>query len=174
MACSTIESILKGCDNNIGGLYTAYVFDMDDVDTATESTTDWSMTALTLAAHSPALAFEFKRNTSDFTDEAQIDLVAGSSFYKKTINLVFHRRDADKSKAIKILGEGQRYLGVVVGDANGNFWYFNYMQLTADAGGSGKAKGDGSNYNVTLGGEGEFSARTVSSAIAAQLLIATS
>lgn len=174
MACNTLESILKSCDNNMGGIYTAYVFDMDQIDTITEDPTTWSITALTLLPGEPALNFQFKRNTSNYTDEAAVDLVAGSSFYNKTINLVFNRREADKSKALKIVGEGQRYLGVVIGDANGNFWYFDYMQLSAVAGGSGTARADGSNYNVTLVGQGEFLAKEVSAAIAAALLVPVS
>lgn len=174
MACNTLESILKGCENNTGGIYTAYIFDMNDIATVTEDEATWAITALTMLPLSPALSFEFKRNTSNFTDELQQDLIAGSSYYLKTINLVFHRRDAEKSKALKILGEGQRYLGVVVGDANGNFWYFDYMQLKTVAGGSGTARADGSNYNITLEGQGEFLAKSVSAAIAASILVATS
>ena len=174
MACNELENIIKSCDNNTGGIYTAYVGDMDDIASITEDQATWSITAMTLAALTPAMSFYFKRNTSNYTDEATNDLIAGSSFYTKTINLVFHRRDADKSKAIKILGEGQRYLYVVVGDANGTFWYFPYMQLTAVTGGSGTARADGSNYNVTLVGMDEFAAYTMSEAIASSLLVATS
>jgi hypothetical protein len=174
MACNTIEEIIKSCENNTGGIYTAYIGDMDDIATVTEDSATWAITAFTLAAHSPSLAFSFKRNTSNYTDEASIDLIAGSNFFTKTINLIFHRRDAAKSKAIKILGEGQRYLYVIIGDANGNYWYFDYMQLSAVAGGSGTARADGSNYNVTLVGQGEFTAKTISSALAASSLIATS
>ena len=172
--CDRLIGIDKTCDNNQGGIYTAYIFDMLDIATVTEDPATWTITALTLLGHSPALAFDFKRNTGDFTDDGTINLTNGSTFYKKTISLMFHRRDAEKSKAIKILGEGQRYLGVVIGTANGDFWYFPYMQLSADTGGSGKARGDGSNYNITLAGEDQYSAKTVSSAIAAALLIAVS
>jgi len=174
MACNTIETILKGCDNNQGGIYTAYVFDMDDINTITESTTNWSITALTLLGHSPALSFEFKRNTGSYTDEEKIDLAVGSTFWAKTVNLQFHRRDAAKSKSIKILGEGQRYLGIVIGDANGLFWYFPNMQLSATTGGSGKVRADGSNYDIVLIGEDETSAKTISSVLAAALLVANS
>lgn len=169
--CGLLENIPKGCENNTGGIYTAYVFDMDDITLVTEDAATWAITALTLGALFPAMSFSFKRNTSNFTDEASIDLVAGSSFFTKTINLVFHRREAAKSRALKILADGQRYLGIVVGDANGNFWYFDYMQLSANAGGSGTARADGSNYNVTFMGEGEFAAKEVSAAIAASLLL---
>lgn len=172
MACNTLETILKSCGNNQGGVYTAYGFDMDDIVTVTEDETTWSITALVLST--PALAFSFKRNTSNYTDESAIDLVAGSSFYNKMINLVFNRREAAKSKSIKILGEGQRYLSWVVGDANGKFWYFDYMQLATVTGGSGTARPDGSNYNVALKGEGEFPAKEVSAAIAASILVPVS
>ena len=174
MACNEIESIIKSCDNNTGGIYSAYIGDMDDIATIVENQATWSVTTMTLAALTPALAFYFKRNTSNYTDEVASDLVAGSSFATSTIKLVFHRRDADKSKAIKILGEGQRYLYVVIGDANGLFWYFPYMQLTANTGGSGTARADGSNYNVTLVGQNEFTAYTMSANLAASLLVATS
>lgn len=174
MACNELENIIKSCDNNSGGIYTAYIGDMDDIASITENEATWSITAMALDALTPALSFYFKRNTSNFTDEVASDLIAGSSFATSTINLVFHRRDADKSKAIKILGEGQRYLYVVVGDANGLYWYFPYMQLTANTGGSGTARADGSNYNLTLVGQNEFTAKTMSAALAASLLVATS
>jgi hypothetical protein len=174
MACNELEEIIKSCDNNTGGIYTAYIGDMDDIASITEDPATWTITAMTLDALTPALPFYFKRNTSNYTDEVASDLIAGSSFATATINLVFHRREADKSKAIKILGEGQRYLYVVIGDANGLFWYFPYMQLTANTGGSGTARADGSNYNVTLVGQNEFNAKTMSAAIAASLLVATS
>lgn len=169
MACNDLENIIKSCDNNTGGIYTAYVGDMDDIDSFTEDFATWAITAMTVTT--PALSFYFKRNTSNYTDEGASDLIAGSSFFTSTINLVFHRRDADKSKALKIIGEGQRYLYVVIGDANGTYWYFPYIQLTTNAGGSGTARGDGSNYNVTLVGQNEFSAYTMSEAIAAALLV---
>lgn len=173
MACNTLEGIVKGCENNSGGIFTAYIFDMDDFNStlSVEDPTTWTWTTFELILGAEAMNFEFKRNTSDYKDEAQIDLVAGSSFYKKTVELMFHRRDADKSKAIKLLGEGQRYLGVVVGDANGQFWAFLNMQLSADTGGSGKARPDGSNYNITLVGEDQYLAKTVSADDAAALLV---
>lgn len=174
MACTSLETILKSCTNGVGGIYTAYIFDMDDVDTVTEDASTWMITALTLANLTPALSFEFKRNTSEYLDEAQIDLVAGTTFYKKTVNLVFHKREAIKSKSIKILGEGQRYLGAVVGDAMGQFWYFPYLQLMTDTGGSGKAKADGPNYNISLVGEDLYPAKGVSAILAASLLIPNS
>ena len=155
MACNTLTSILKSCDNNIGGITSIYINDQDSVDT-TEIIVDtnWTITDFgTLVTQ--FVPFEFRRNTGMFTEEAAIDLVNGSSFVTQTITLIFHRREASKSKAIKILGEGQRDLALVVGDANGKYWYFPKAQLTAVTEGSGTAKADGSKYSVTFVAENE-------------------
>jgi len=62
------------------------------------------------------------------------------------------------------LGAGQQYLAVIVQDANGKYWYFPFMQLTAAAEGSGTARADGSKYSVTLTAENEFLAYEVTEA----------
>lgn len=149
MACNNLENLIQGtCENNSGGILYAKIFDMDDVTNYSVNTASYSVSGLTLS--STASVFEFRRNTSNFTSEAQIDLVSGSTYQLGTINFIFHRREAAKSKAIKILAEGQRYLGVVIGDTNGKYWYFPYAQVSAIGEGSGTARADGSKYSVTL------------------------
>jgi hypothetical protein len=83
---------------------------------------------------------------------------------------MFHRREASKSKAIKILSEGQRDLAIIVKDANGKYWYFPFAQLSATAEGSGTAKADGSKYSVTFIAENENLAYEVDPTIIAGLL----
>jgi hypothetical protein len=63
---------------------------------------------------------------------------------------MFTRRTAAKSKALKILGLGQRFLGSVILDENGLYWVFQDLQLSTVGEGSGQAKEDGSKYSVTL------------------------
>ena len=119
MACNTITSILKGCENNIGGITSIYINDQDSME-GPIVVTDWEITDFgTLTTQ--FVPFEFRRNTGMYTEEAAIDLVNGSSFVTQTITLIFHRREAAKSKSIKILGEGQRDLALVVGDSNGKY-----------------------------------------------------
>jgi hypothetical protein len=115
-------------------------------------------------------AFEFRRNTGNFTEETAVDFANGSSFVTATITLMFHRREASKSKAIKILSEGQRDLAIIVKDANGKYWYFPFAQLSATAEGSGTAKADGSKYSVTFIAENENLAYEVDPTIIAGLL----
>jgi hypothetical protein len=78
--------------------------------------------------------------------------------------LMFHRRDQDKSQAIKILGAGQQYLNAIVKDMNGKYWYFPYLQLSAVGEGSGTTRADGSKYSVTLIAENDFLAYEIEAA----------
>lgn len=170
--CNSLTGISKSCDNNIGGIKGVWIFDMDDIATLTENTSTWSIDELTLAG-SPALlptAFEFTRNSSNFTEENPIDLANGSSYITATLNLMFSRREASKSKAIKVLGEGQRYLGALTLDSNGIYWLFTDLQLSNVAEGSGTAKADGSKYAVTLVAEVPDFAKVVDAADAQRFI----
>lgn len=165
MSCATLEQILKDCDNNSGGIYTLLINQQDNITgiTTDETGTNWQVTAITKSA--PYIALEFKRNTGSFTEDGTIDLVNGSSFVTQTINLMFHRRDQEKSRAIKVLGAGQQYLNAVVGDANGKYWYFPYLQVSAYGEGSGVTRADGSKYSLTLLAENETLAYEVDPSI---------
>ena len=165
MSCATLEQIIKDCSNNSGGIYTLLINQQENISgiTTDETGTNWEVTAITKTA--PFVALEFKRNTGSFTEEAAIDLVNGSSYVTQTINLMFHRRDQEKSRAIKVLGAGQQYLTAVVGDANGKYWYFPYLQVSAYGEGSGVSRADGSKYSLTLLAENETLAYEVDAAI---------
>ena len=168
MACTTLTDIVKGCDNNIGGITAVYINDYDNITSTTEDDATWEVTAQTVSARYQT--FEFRRNVGNYTEEASIDLINGSSFYTQTINLMLHRREATVSRAIKILGEGQRDLAVIVLDANGKYWYFPKAQLSTVTEGSGTTKADGSRYSIALVAENEFLAKEVDSTIVEALL----
>lgn len=160
--CNTLEEILKSCDNNIGGIKQVWLWDMEDITTITASASSWTYDEITIS--DVPVGYEFIRNSSNYTEDANIDLVNGSSFVTATLNLVFSRREASKSQSIKVLGEGQRYLGGLVLDSNGIYWVFLDLQLSASGEGSGTAKADGSKYTVTLLGETADFARVISTA----------
>ena len=168
MPCNTITTITKGCDNNTGGIQTIYINDQSEVATVTVNDANWEVTAMTTTAS--FVPFEFKRNTGMYTEDLASDLINGSSFVTATITLMFHRREAAKSRSIKILGEGQRDLAVIVLDANGKYWYFPTAQVTAVSEGSGTAKADGSKYSITMVAENETLAYEVDPTIIAGLL----
>ena len=163
--CQALEAILKTCDNNSGGIYGIWIIPQDEIASITPTDPSaglgWEITTINLAGLTLFTNYYIKRNTSNFTEDSTIDLVNGSSFVTQTINLMFHRREADKSRAIKILGAGQQYLAAVVLDANGIFWYFPYLQVSATGEGSGTARADGSKYTVTLLAENPYLAYNI-------------
>ena len=170
MSCATLETILKSCDNNSGGIYKFYVNQQDNVDETgigfLPAPNDWTIDTLPLVGGAdPFIELEFRRNVSSYTEESAIDLINGSTYVTATINLMFHRRDQDKSKAINILGAGQQYLAGIVQDANGKYWYFPYLQLSATGEGSGTARADGSKYSVTLLAENATLAHEVDASV---------
>lgn len=174
--CSQITSILKSCDSNIGGIKALYLWDMEDQYlTSPEFSQDantWTITALDITqngANTPVV-YQFIRNSSNYTEEYTIDLVNGSTFVTTTVTANFSRREAGKSKSIKLLTEGQRYLGALVLDSNGIYWLFQDLQLSASTEGSGTAKADGSKYTVTLLSETAEFAKVVSNADANTLI----
>lgn len=166
--CNTLEEILKSCDNNIGGIKQVWLWDMEDITTITASASNWTYDEISLSDN--PVSYEFIRNSSNYTEDATIDLVNGSSFVTATLNLVFSRREATKSQSIKVLGEGQRYLGGLVLDSNGIYWVFLDLQLSASGEGSGTAKADGSKYTVTLLGETAEFARVLTQEQAENLI----
>jgi hypothetical protein len=165
MACEALETIVKSCDNNSGGIEKIWINQQDNIDTATVPTGTWEIDDINLVASAPDYTpFEIRRNTGSYTEDAAIDLVNGSSYVTATINLMFHRRDQDKSQAIKILGAGQQYLNAIVKDMNGKYWYFPFLQLSAVGEGSGTTRADGSKYSVTLIAENDFLAYEITEA----------
>jgi hypothetical protein len=114
--CNTLTSILKSCDNNLGGIYNVYINDTDNVTAKTVNLSAHTVTAIT--ASPDYTTFEFKRNVGNFVVSPKIDLNNGSTYFEVTLTLSFTRREAAKSRALQILGEGNRYLDIIVLDAN--------------------------------------------------------
>ena len=159
MSCEALQSIAKTCDNNTGGIRTVWICQQENVTAATVSANEWTVSTLTLTAN--ANVYAINRNTGNYTEETAQDLLNGSTLVTQTITLMFNRRDKDKSEAIHVLGSGQQYLAVFILDANGKYWYFENVQLTATGEGSGTARADGSKYSVTLLAEADHLAYEV-------------
>lgn len=152
MACNSLINIPKGCDaNNIGGIYEVYIVDQDAVTATTIDSTAHTITALT--STTDFSIFQFKRNVGNFVTEETRDLLVGSNVVKSTVTLQFNRREGSKSRALSILGEGQRYLAMIVKSADGTYTYFKDMQLISSNEDSGTARADGSKYTVTFSNE---------------------
>ena len=160
MSCEALQSIAKTCDNNTGGIRTVWIAPQEDVVLVEPAGGTWIVETITSITPNCAV-YAINRNTGNYTEETAQDLLNGSTLVTQTITLMFNRRDKDKSEAIHVLGSGQQYLAVFVLDANGKYWYFENVQLTATGEGSGTTRQDGSKYSITLLAEADHLAYEV-------------
>jgi hypothetical protein len=152
MACNTnLSSILKSCDNNIGGVTKFYIVPAQIV-TAT-TVTSGMITSIGLSGATKFSEFEFNKNSASYTEEAAISFENGSTFYTTTVTLTIPRREKAKQISLALIAAGQRNLKIIVKDGNGLFWFVGYANsanLATLTEGSGAAKGDGSKYTLTF------------------------
>jgi len=152
LTCNCLDEILRGCDNNIGGLKAAYLLPFNEILSITAS--NGEVTGITIGtACDGFVAYEFNKNSSSYVEDAAIDLVNGSTFYTVTTNLVIPRRDVDKRNALALVAAGQQDLAIILLDNNGLYWLQgkeNGANLTAQGEGSGVTKADGSKYSLTF------------------------
>lgn len=168
MSCLSLEEIAQECERNTGGLHELYVGLQDSIVSITEDDTTWTVTAMTI--DEPVVSLNIKRKTSNYVEDEQNDFVNGSNVVTATVTAMIHRRDAAKSRAINIMGAGQRYLFVLAKDANGKYWYFPFAQLQSVGEGSGQERADGSKYNLVFVAENDHLAYEVEDSVAAAII----
>jgi len=149
MSCTTIENILKNCENPIGGIKRIYINDMDNIVTETPLL---SAHTVTISATTLFNTIEFRKNLGTYTEDYTRDN-EGAIVFTPNITIPLHGREAAKSRKINILAEGQRELAIIVETNAGKFVYFNNMQLTSIADGSAAARTEASKYTITFNGE---------------------
>ena len=161
--CTALEEIVIGCTRNTGGISDILVGDMEDVVSVVEDDATWTLTTFTVST--APVSINVKRRHSDVTEEETQDLDNGSVKVVRNINATLPRREADKSRSLKIMGDGQRYLYVLALDLNGNWTYYPYVQLLTNGGGSGRQREDGSRYEVVLYGEDDRLSKEIPAAL---------
>jgi hypothetical protein len=167
--CNTIVGISKGCEaNNVGGIYEVYVIDSASVTATTISSSAHTIT--NLGVSEDFTTFQFKRNVGNFVTEETKDLLVGSNIVKGTLTLQFSRREGSKSRAFTILGEGQRFLDIIIKGADGTYTYVKDAQLMGVNEDTGTLKADGTKYTVTFTNEEANYPYFVDSAIVAALI----
>jgi len=163
--------ITKSCDNNTGGVSNIYLADHPLVSSYTEA--NGEISAITMSGTASFYEFEFNRNTSSYTEDINIDLANGTTFFTQTVNLILSRREKTKREALEKLIAGQKELFIIVKDSNGLYWAFGKDQgaiVTSVTGGSGVNKADANNYTLVFTAEEAQSAPEVASSIIAGLL----
>lgn len=150
--CSALSAgIAKSCDTNTGGILKLYIADFENVTSYTEVSGE--ITAITMAAGTKFYEFQFNRNTSSIEETINVSLENGTTFFEQRATLVLSRREKTKREAIKKLAAGQKQLAIIVKDSNNLYWFIGLTDgaiLQELAGGSGVAKSDANNYQLTF------------------------
>lgn len=162
MSCNSnliTEALGLNCENNVAGIKTMYITEFGNV--ASYTAVDGEITGLTMSTISAspittAKFYEVKpstKDTSSYTENAQIDLNNGATFWQQQVILQLTRREALKREYIITLVAAQKELTTIVEDNNGIFWIFGLgigaQVLTLD-GGSGVVKNDLNGYTITF------------------------
>lgn len=173
MACNTqLTTITKGCSNNTGGLAAIYIIPSEFVSATTVSASG-EITGITLSGVAKFVSYEFNKNSASYVEDAKINLENGSTYHQVDTTLTIPRRELAKRQSLSLLLAGQRNVKLILKDNNGLYWfqgYSNSANLTALGEGSGKAKGDGSKYSLTIMSEEPDQMYEVDDAIIAALI----
>ena len=150
MPCSqTLAGLAKDCTSNIGGIKNAYIANVDDVDTITETTN--KITAITMVSTKKFKQYAFRKGTGSVTSTLNVDPTTGVNFVQTDIVLQFSKMETPKR--IELAALSQAELAVIIEDMNGTFWYYGRKEgVTASAGTgqTGTARTDGNYYQITL------------------------
>lgn len=172
MPCAQLTEILKGCDNNLGGIRKFYITAKDNIIGTTQDA-NGVIDAISLVAATTFVEYEFTKNSSNYVEEGSFSLENGSTYYSVTTTLSIPRREQAKRNSIMLIAAGHQDLAIIILDQNGLYWYqglVNGANLTAQGEGSGTAKADGSKYSLTFLSEEPEMMREVDPAIIAGLL----
>lgn len=169
MACILNEGWDLGCRDNTGGVQRiliksfgasqSYTYDVDgQIATASYAETFYE--------------FEQTSEVAEFVQEGQHSIENGTNFYNQTVNLVFHKYQAQLRDLIYVLA--QKEVLILVQDQNGNWFMIgeqNGANLTASTGNVGKAYGDMNGATVTFLAKEPTPARQASAAYIASRTI---
>jgi hypothetical protein len=162
--CNSLVGIPKDCgDNNSGSLEEVLIGSFEDVLELTVTSTgdpdtDGEVTAVTREVGTQFEQFTFPKDTSIFSEELVVDLVADSNGFSQTIEMGFRRIDLRKRNAIALLVQGRRDLVAAVKDTNGDHWLLGTdqgLRVSANSKTSNGTRAAGQALPVTLTSEYE-------------------
>lgn len=181
--CNALVGVPKDCgDNNLGSFKRILIGDFEDVtaltvtDTGAAPDTDGTVTATTRAVGTKFEEFYVSKDTSTFTQDLVVDMVADTHSWSQSIEIGLRRIDLRKRNAIMLLAEGRRNLLVVVQDNNDDYWMLGSdqgLRLSANSMTTNATRSAGQAVPVTLLSENErHMLYKVDESIIAGLLIA--
>ena len=168
MACDLTSDIALDCIDGAGSIVKVYVANGP---AASYTETSGNVTAITVgaAAIGPSdwFSWDVPRQTSGYTETANVSVENGTLFYQKDLALVFNKMTAAKRNELLLATQNQDMI-VAFEDANGTHWVFGLDKgaFTSAATASTGTTFDARNgYELTLSSQELEPAFTIDSTI---------
>ncbi len=175
MACEIISGITYTCQSNTGGAQTVWLTNAENV-TGTTTNSIGTVTGITMASSTTFVEFQFNRGGASLTEATVPSIENGTTFTTATLNFKIPKREAAKRAKVQVLLDGQPKIAGIVKDFNGLYWAFGFGQdnsegayLTNLDSGSGVAKTDANQYDITLVAESPKQSPEVDGSIIASI-----
>jgi hypothetical protein len=169
LACKGIAGIQKVYIGDWNGSSLTYTF---GTQSATQSDTNLNQIISFGGTHSTFYEFQQTIETGSLTEAGNFSEQNGTAFYEQTVEITIHNTNQLLIDDVATLGRGR--WRILVLDVNGAYFLVgkqNPVNVSAVAGGSGKAYGDLNGFTITFTGK-EFDPLVQVSAAAATSLIA--
>lgn len=147
-----------GCKDNTGGIQKVFIANYSSLTTYTLDTNNIISALGGEASGNPVgdltfYTFEQRNENAEYASEGQHSTENGTNFWVQTVNLIFHKNEADIRNTLLLLAKAS--LVVIVLDQNGKYWVIgkqNGAELIASTASSGKAYGDLNGVTVSIEG----------------------
>lgn len=180
--CNALVGVPASCDdNNLGSIKRALIGSFEDVLTLTVTNTaapdtDGEVTACTRTVGTKFEDFVLPKDTSMFSQDIVVDLVADTHSWSQTVELGLRRIDLRKRNAIMLLAASRRDLIIAVQDNNDDWWMLGSdqgMRLSANSATVNNTRSAGQQMNITFTSENErHMLYAVDATVATGLLVA--
>ena len=168
MACDLTTNISLDCVDSSGSIVKVWVLNGP---ASSYSETNGNITALSVAdvAVGPTdwFSWELPRQTSGYTEVANVSIENGTLFYQKDLSVVFNKMDAAKRNELLLATKSQDMI-VAFEDANGVYWTYGLDKgcftsaLTATTGTDFASR---NGYELTISSQEQVPAFTIDSTL---------
>lgn len=167
-SCVLTSDYSFGCDKGSGGIKDAYIIELNNVVSVTESS--GTLTAITKVTGKVFRKYQLVIDTASADENMVGNLVNGTLFYEQKVTIVINKQNVAVRNEILLLA--RNHLILVIKDNNDTYRYFgrqNGLSLETGAATSGLAWGDRNGYTLTFAGKENELATFVLDAVIATL-----
>lgn len=168
MACDLTQNLSLDCIDSAGSIVKVWVLN-GPASSYTEAGGDVTAISVGGTAVGPSdwFSWELPRQTSSYTEVANVSVENGTLFYQKDLAVVFNKMSATKRNELLLATQNQDMI-VAFEDANGEYWVFGLDKgafTSAAQAATGATFADRNGYELTISSQEMEPAFTIDSAL---------